>query len=160
MHQYIYQVFERPCSQEDWMSEEIFWEHPDVLPVANTTAPVENRAAAITHLGAWLERGQLGTLCGETFSLNPQAAHRYFEGRFPAFQQAMSALRQVSEEQFIQEYNQVQNLIDDLSKAFTNRYDVYVMMGSDFPPLPMDAFLRIAQPDTPYYIGTVLDFSY
>ena len=84
MHQYIYQVFERPCSQEDWMSEEIFWEHPDVLPVANTTAPVENRAAAITHLGAWLERGQLGTLCGETFSLNPQAAHRYFEGRFPA----------------------------------------------------------------------------
>ena len=54
----------------------------------------------------------------------------------------------------------MQNLIDDLSKAFTNRYDVYVMMGSDFPPLPMDAFLRIAQPDTPYYIGTVLDFSY
>lgn len=43
MHSYIFQVFESPCPQKKWASEEIFWEHPDALPVANGTSPVEDR---------------------------------------------------------------------------------------------------------------------
>lgn len=160
MHSYIIQVFQTRCSPEDWASEEIFWEHPNILPIANTTSSVKNRAAAISCFGSWLQRKQLGTLTGETFCVNAQAAGRYFIGRFPVFQQSMSALRQISEKQFIHEHDQVQALIDNLCQAFTDKYDAYVMIGNDFPPLPIDGFIRKAQPNMPYYIGAVLDFSY
>ena len=160
MHRYIFQVFETPCPQEKWASEEIFWEHPDALPVANATSPVENRADAISSLGKWLDDHQLGELSGETFMVNAQAADRHFVDRFPVFQRAISALQQVGEKQFVHEHDYVQNLITDLNRAFTDKYDAYILLGSDVPPLPIDEFIRKAQPDIPYYIGTVLDFCY
>jgi len=160
MHSYIFQVFESPCPQKKWASEEIFWEHPDALPVANGTSPVEDRTIAIASLGKWLADNRLGKLSGETFMVNTQAADRHFEGRFIAFQQAISALQQLDERQFLHEHDQVQNLIDNLSRTFTDKYDAYMLVSSSIPPLPMDEFIRKAQLNMPYYIGTVLDFCY
>lgn len=92
--------------------------------------------------------------------VNAQAADRHFEGRFIAFQQAISALQQLDERQFLHEHDQVQNLIDNLSRTFTDKYDAYMLVSSSIPPLPMDEFIRKAQLNMPYYIGTVLDFCY
>lgn len=160
MHSYIFQVFETPCPQKEWASEEIFREHPDALPVANGTSLVKDRSIAIAGLGKWLADNRLGKLSGEMFIVNAQAVDRRFEGRFSAFQRAISALQQLNERQFLHEHDQVQNLIDNLSQAFTDKYDAYMLVGGRIPPLPMDEFIRKAQPNMPYYIGTVLDFCY
>lgn len=51
----------------------------------------EDRSGVIVRFGAWLKENRLGELDGETFTIDAQAADRYFEGRFASFQQAVTA---------------------------------------------------------------------
>ena len=160
MHNYIYELLQAPAPSDEWISEWDLNEHPDAFPIADRIGKAENRMAIINHLGAWLKENRLGALDGEAVTIDAQAADRYFEGRFAAFQTAMTALQQLNEAQFIHEYDRVQNLIDALAETFTQKYGDYVLLGCDLVPKPMEEFLRKAKPETRYYIGAVLTYKY
>lgn len=160
MYNYIYELLQAPTPAGEWTSEWELSERPEAFPVASRIGTAENRAAVIAHFGAWLEEHQLGALDSEMFIIDAQAADRYFEGRFAAFQQAMIALQQLDEAQFIHDHDGVQGLIYDLAEAFTQKYGDYVLWGDSLEPTPLEEFLRKAQPGEQYYIGAVLNYKH
>ena len=87
---YIYELFQAPRPEDEWTTEYDFSESPSAFPSASRIGMAEDRDAVIARFGAWLEEHRLGLLVGESFII--EAADRYFEGRFAAFQKAVSAL--------------------------------------------------------------------
>lgn len=92
--------------------------------------------------------------------MDAQAADRYFEGRFTAFQQAVTALQHLNEAQFIHDHDRVQGLIFDLTETFTQKYGDYVLWDDGMEPTPLEEFLRKAQPGVRYCIGAVLAYKH
>ena len=156
---YIYELFQAPRPKDEWTTEYDFDESPDAFPIAERVGMVEDRDAVIASFGAWLEEHRLGLLCGEGFAIDAQAADRYFEGRFVAFQKAVSALQELNEIQFIHNHDWVQALIDKLGQTFTSKYGDYVLWDGDIP-IPFEEFLRKAQPDKLYYFGAVFNYKH
>ncbi len=152
---YIYELSQSPRPADEWTTEYDFNESPSAFPIAERVGMAEDRDAVIDQFGAWLEEHQLGLLKGEMFLVDRQAADCYFEGRFTAFQQAVTALQALNEAQFIHEHDQVQKLINQLGETFTQKYGDYVLWGDDMTPTPFDEFLRKAQPGQRYYFGAV-----
>lgn len=160
MNNYIYELLQVPVPVSEWTVSWEYHEHPDAFPVADTLEVAGDRSDVITRFGAWLEENRLGELDGETFTIDAQAADRYFENRFAAFQQAVTALQQLNEAQFIHEHDQVQGLIFDLTEAFTQKYGDYVLWGEGLEPTPLEELLRKAQPGVRYFIGAVLAYKH
>lgn len=155
---YIYELFQAPRPEEEWTTEYDFDESPSAFPITERVGLAANRDAVIAHFGAWLEERRLGLWMGEMFLVNRQAADHYFEGRFAAFQKAVSALQELNEIQFIHDHDWVQALIDKLGQAFTQKYGDYVLWGDDMTPTPLEEFLRKAQPGQRYYFGAVMSY--
>lgn len=156
MRHYFYQVSKRRIPLEIRISPMHFFFHPELLPVELSVVPTD-RENSIKKLGLWLEDCHLGQLTGESFKLNPEARDNYFVGRYTSFRQAVVALESVNEKQFIQQPEQVGNLIENLRQSFSNSFSDYVLLDSD-RPVTMDEFMRTALPETPYYIGTILEY--
>ena len=159
-YNYIFELFETPCPADDWATPYDFNEHLDAFPIADRVGEAENRSAVIARFGAWLKERQLGALNDEAFTVKRKAADRYFQGRYAAFQKAISALQILNETQFIHDHDRVQALIDDLGQTFTQKYGDYVLWGDDMTPMPLEEFLRKAEHGTRYYIGAVLEYTY
>lgn len=155
---YIYELLQAPAPPDEWTTEYDFNESPGAFPIAERVNAVQDRETVIARFGKWLEENRLGVLDGETFIIDAEAADRHFEGRFAAFQKAVSALQMLNETQFIHDYDWVATLIDNLSKAFTQKYGDYVLWNDDMTPTPLDEFLRKAKPGARYYIGAVLKY--
>lgn len=155
---YIYELLQAPVPPDEWTTECDFSESPSAFPIAETVNAVQDRETVIARFGVWLEENRLGLLDGEMFIIDTAAADRHFEGRFAAFQQAVTALQKLNETQFIHDHDWVAALIDNLGRAFTQKYSDYVLWGCDMIPTPLDEFLRKAQPGVRYYIGAVLKY--
>lgn len=160
MHNYIYQISEKRPQKGEWVTSEYLWKYPDFLSVADSVDDVLERAHVIGRFGSWLAQNHLGTMSGDCFILAPEAAERYFAGRFAAFQQAMSALQALNENQFLHEHCLIQNLINDLGRIFTDKLNAYVLLDDIEEAVPMDEFMRSAKAGIPYYIGGVLDYHF
>lgn len=158
MRNYIYELLQDPVPAEEWTGAWEYHEHPDAFPIADIVEEAKNRSGVIARFGAWLKENRLGELTGETFTIDAQAADRYFEGRFTTFQQAVTALQQLNETRFIHDHDQVQNLIFNLTETFTQKYGDYVLWGDGLEPTPLEEFLRKAQPGRRYCIGAVLAY--
>lgn len=154
---YIYELFRALRPADEWATEYDLSERPDVFPIANWVNAAEDREAVIECFGRWLEEHCLGKLDGETFTIDTEAADRHFEGRFAAFQKGVSALQELNETQFIHDHDRVQALIDQLGKTFTSKYGDYVLWDSNIP-VPIEEFLRKAQPGQQYHFGAVLTY--
>lgn len=160
MYNYVYELLQIPTPADKWVTEYDLSECPAAFPVADGIGMAEDRDTAIIHFGVWLEEHHLGKLDGDAFTINVQAADRYFEGRFASFQKAVSALQELNEVQFIHDHDWVQALINKLGEAFTQKYEDYVLWGGDMMPIPFEEFLRKAQPDQRYYFGAVLNYKH
>lgn len=160
MNNYIYELLQAPAPVDEWTAAWEYHEHPDAFPIADTVEDAKDRSGVIARFGAWLKENRLGELDGETFTIDAQAADRYFKGRFAAFQQAVTTLQQLNETRFIHDHDQVQNLIFDLAETFNQKYGDYVLWNGDLVPTPMEEFLRKAKPGRRYCIGAVLAYKH
>lgn len=154
---YIYELLQAPAPADEWATEYDLNERPNVFPIAEQIGTAENRDAVISRFGVWLEEHQLGHLDGEMFTIEAQAADRYFKGRYDMFQDAVSGLQMINETQFIYDHDWVQALIDKLSERFTSKRGDYMLWDDDIP-VPFEEFLRKAQPGQQYHIGAVLPY--
>lgn len=151
---YIYELLQAPRPADEWTTEYDLSESPSAFPIASRIGTVTDRDAVIKSFGTWLEERRLGWLNGDVFAIDPQAAERYFEGRYAAFQKAVMALQELNETQFIHDHDWVQALIDKLGERFTSKHGDYVLWDDD-APIPFEEFLRKAQPGQRYYFGAV-----
>lgn len=153
MYHSIYQIFYEDTPKEDWR----FIENPLLLPVAESVALADSRSQTIQRFGIWLESEQLGTFSLPFFTLSPTAKEHYLAKRYEPFQKTAAALLALSREQFIREYDTVDNLISQLKQHFCDFSDCYIMEEHE-APVPFDWFLRTAPADTPFYFGAVFDY--
>ena len=160
MQNYIYELLQTPAQEDEWTAAWEYQEHPDAFPVADIVQDAKDRSRVSDRFGAWLKENRLGRLAGEAFIVDAQGADSYFEGRFTAFQQAMIALQQLNEAQFIHEHDRVQGLIFDLTETPTQKFGDYVLWGDGLEPTPLEEFLRKAKPNTRYFIGAVLAYKH
>lgn len=160
MYHYIYELLQAPSPANKWTRAWEYHEHPDAFPIADIVEDAEDRGSVINRFGVWLKENRLGKLSGESFTIDRQAADHYFEGRFSAFQQAITALQQLNEIQFIHDHNRVQGLLYDLTEALTQKYGDYVLWDDGLTPIPFEEFLRRAQHGTSYCIGAVLAYKH
>ena len=160
MKNYIYELLEALAPEDEWTTAWEYHEHPDAFPIADIVEDEKDRSGVIDRFGAWLKKNRLGELAGETFTVDAQAADRYFEGRFTSFRQAITELQQLNETQFIHEHDLVQDLIFDLAETFTQRYGDYVLWDVGLEPTPLEEFLRKAQSGNRYRIGAVLAYKH
>lgn len=154
MYNYVYELLQAPVPADEWATEYDLNERPSAFPIASRIGAATDRDAVIARFGSWLEERRLGWLDGDIFVIDPQAAERYFEGRYAAFQEAVSDLQMLNETQFIHDHDWVQALIDKLGERFTSRHGDYVLWDDD-APIPLEEFLRKAQPGQRYYFGAV-----
>ena len=160
MRNYIYEQLPAPVPAIEWTKAWECHEHPGIFPLADSVEDAKDRDKVIAGFGAWMKEHRLGELDGETFTIDARAADRYFAGRFAAFRQALTALQELNEAQFIHDHDQVQGLISQLGETFTTKYSDYILWGEDLSPTPMEEFLRKAESGVRYYIGAALDYKY
>ena len=127
MYNHIYELLQAPVPEDEWAKAWEYHERPDAFPIAEIVEDAKDRSGVIARFGAWLKEHRLGELDGETFTIDAQAADRYFESRFAAFQQAVAALQQLNENRFIHDHDQVQSLIFNLAETFTQKYNDYIL---------------------------------
>ena len=160
MHNYIYELLQAPAPADEWTKAGEYHEYPGTFPIADTVEDAKDRSGVIARFGAWLKEHRLGELDGETFTIDAQAADRYFESRFAAFQQAVAALQQLNENRFIHDHDQVQSLIFNLAETFTQKYGDYVLWDDGLAPTRLEEFLRKARPGIRYCVGAVLTYKH
>ena len=160
MYNHIYELLQAPVPEDEWAKAWEYHERPDAFPIADIVEDAKDRSGVIARFGEWLNENRLGEMDGETFTVDSQAADRYFEGRFTAFQQAVTALQHLNEAQFIHDHDRVQGLIFDLTETFTQKYGDYVLWDDGMEPTPLEEFLRKAQPGVRYCIGAVLAYKH
>ena len=154
MYNYVYELLQATCPKDEWATEYDLNESPSTFPIASQIGVAMDRDAVIARFGACLEEQRLGQLDGEMFTIDTEAADRYFEKRYAAFQEAVSDLQMLNETQFIHDHDWVQALIDELGERFTSKRGDYVWWDDD-APIPLEEFLRKAQPGQRYYFGAV-----
>ena len=86
MYNYIYELLQTPVPEDEWTKAWEYHEHPDAFPIADIVEDAKDRSGVIARFGEWLNENRLGEMDSETFTVDAQAADRYFEGRFTAFQ--------------------------------------------------------------------------
>lgn len=160
MLNYIYELHHDPTPADEWTRAWEYHEHPDAFPIADFVEDAKDRGGVLRRFGAWLEENRLGELSGETFTVDAQAADRYFEGRFTSFQRAMEALQELNETQFIHDHDRVQGLMDNLAETFTQKYGDYVLWSDGLTPIPLEEFLRKAHDGIKYSVGAVLAYKH
>lgn len=120
MYHYILQVYPEPHKEDDWAAEEDFIDRPDLIPIADHVKTVCDRNSAIRHFEQWFHAHHMGTFSGGSFVLAPNARSHYFAGRFPEFLRNLKALEAVSETQYINDHDYVENCSPTWFPVFPN----------------------------------------
>lgn len=151
MHYNIYQVSDEPIAERKWITSVDFFDRSFI----GTIRDVNDRAKEMERFSRWLTAQKLGTLSGDFFTLVPDICQRRFSYRYHTFLEAAAAVSAVTEEQF-QSGTGVEDLLFNLRQLFTDEFDDYVFYDDEL--LPMDSFLRIAEPDAVYHIGGICEY--
>lgn len=118
MYHYILQVHREPHKENDWVTKEVFINHPDLIPIADHVETVYDRDSAIRHFGQWFTEHYMGVFSGDSFTLAPDARRHYFDGRYLEFKKNLKALDTVTEPLYIHDHDYVENLLSGLVSSF------------------------------------------
>ena len=89
----IYQVAEKPISEEDYITSDSFLNHSFIGKVADCVKIAANRNYEIEMLAEWLESNRLGKIKGKTLTLSGyMLLSNYFYENFKGFKQTIKAL--------------------------------------------------------------------
>lgn len=154
MYNNIFQVSTEPFARERQATADDVLAFSDIPMTA--VRPAENRSYALQDFQYWLQSNRLGICDAEKFILFPTAPELYFRDQIEDFRKAALKLAYVPESDFLRDNGIIRNLLHDLRNSYDTVLNTYVMVD-DETPITMDAFIRTAELDTPYYFGSVFD---
>lgn len=154
MYNYIFQVSTEPFTADRQAAPADVMTFADIPMTAVRLA--ENRSYALHDFKNWMKTNQLGNCNSYHFVLNAKAPELYFKERYLDFQRTAIKLVVLPKEDFARDNGKLRNLLYDLQSSYESVLNTYVMVD-DETPITMDAFIRTAQLDTPYYFGSVFD---
>ena len=154
MYNNIFQVSTEPFTSDRLVTA------ADVLYLADLpmsdVRPVEDRAYALQDFKKWMKTNKYGNCDSKRFILKTEAPELYFKEQYLEFLRAAIKLVVLPKEEFIRDNGKLRNLMHDLQSGYERVLNTYVMVD-DETPITMDAFIRTALLDTPYYFGSVFE---
>ena len=154
MYNNIFQVSTEPFTRERQATAD------DVLAFSGipmtAVRPSEDRSYALQDFKKWMKTNKYGNCDSKRFILKSEAPGLYFQEQYLEFLRAAIKLVVLPKEEFIRENGSLHNLMYDLESSYERVLNTYVMVDND-GPITMDAFMRTALLDTPYYFGSVFE---
>ena len=160
MHSRIFQVATVPVDKEDYISESDFCEHWFVESIADYVSSGNNRTEDIKHLRDWLEPNKVAAFDekGGSFTVLPGGKEAYFAQAYKAFVAARAKTHAMG----LPEFSSASAFAGEMwrmSNAFCDKFSYYVS-SDEFETIPLDEFIRAAEPGTRYFIGGTLDYHF
>lgn len=155
----IYQITDYPKNESTFISACIYEDSWFVPAIAEYVRDCADRQAEICSLMNMLKANQLAVTDRETnsFVLLPNARNIYFEGRYKQFQRNLVVLSQIPEDKFICCHSEVEGLLYQLNRSFSNQFDTYIADDGD-ELIPFDEFMRTADEGVTYYVGGTVNY--
>ena len=161
MHSTIYEFSKQPISKKRWTTVDSLpeWFFQTVADSAADTDDIP-RAVQIRCL-----EQHFGDLCirdGDQLRFVCDFKARYFRKSYPYFMAAVRALAKTSYDTFsgIVPAPAFHAALSSVTESYADRFGFYVYDSDHAELLPMDAWLRKADLSKPYYMGSVMDYSY
>ena len=161
MHSTIYEFSKQPISKKRWATIDCLpeWFFQTVADSAADTDDI-TRAVQIRYL-----EQHFGDLCardGDQLRFVCDFKARYFRKSYPYFLAAVRALAKTSYDTFsgIVPAPAFHAALSSVTESYADRFGFYVYDSDHAELLPMDAWLRKADLSKPYYMCSVMDYSY
>lgn len=157
MHSRKYQISTEPVSPSVYLSESDFDEHWFIGAIADYVNDDVDHDEEIQSLREMLEQRQIAVFNEDgSFTLMPHGKNSYFKGDYERFKEAVHKAVSMTLEEFV-DYAKSFNTMFQIKDSYCDKYGLYVS-SDDFGTIPFDEFVRRAKPETPYFIGAVLDY--
>lgn len=155
----IYQITDHPIDEDAFITACDFEDRWFVPAVAEYVRECADRQHEICVLLNMMENKKLAVIDSEvnSFVLLPNARGIYFEGRYKQFQTYLTELSHVQEEKFICCHSQVEGLLYQLTRSFSERFGIYVA-GDEDELISFDEFIRTADAGKTYYVGGIVNY--
>ena len=161
MHSTIYEFSERPISESrratvDSLPEWFF------QTVADSAADTDDITKAVQIRCLEQHFGDLCIRDGNQLRFVCDFKARYFRKSYPYFMAAVRALAKTSYDTFsgIIPAPAFHAALSSVTESYADRFGFYVYDSDRAELLPMDTWLRKADLSKPYYMGSVMDYSY
>ncbi len=156
----IYQISLTPIAKEQWIKEDDFYDTL-LYEQISTYIQIENdRTGSIRKLRLWLEKSELGSVSDDQIVFHPDLwKSAYFSNQLEDFQNAAMVLSQTDMKQYFSDTDSILDMLWETEKYLINRYSDYIYLEAGYV-IPMDSFLRSAEPGKPYYIGGVCKYRF
>lgn len=159
MHSRIYQITTSPVPSQEYLSENYFSDHWFVGSVADYVSGDLNRDNEIAGFKKSLTENKVALFHdSDCFSILPEGKESYFKNAYEQFNKAAKKAASVSLEAFAAS-DECSSLVYVINGSFCEKFGLYVS-SDEFETIPLDEFIRYAEPEERYYIGNVLDYHY
>ena len=155
MHSRIFQVSSKPI--EDFITEERYYdgfvgEHADYV------ATVESETDLIEDL-KWLGNREGLSVDLDKKTVTITSKRDYFDEKFDEFKDLLEELKNMTTDEFIE--GKFDLKMYDLNGAYENEHGFYIDDSDDYMGLSnIDYWVRNAEENKPYYIGSVFDYHF
>lgn len=158
MHSRIYQVSAEPIYKGE-LSHEYNYENYFVDRIADYVAEVEYKSESYKQDLKWLQEATDGIeVDTEKGTMKVISRETYFRNKYYTFQEFLRKLNGMTLTEFIEQYGKARLDLYELQRAYEDKYSFYVDVAGEIEPL--DSFVRGAEENKVYYIGTITDYHY
>ena len=158
MHSRIYQVSTEPISTDE-LSHEHDYEDYFVGRIADYVAEIEYKGKGYEQDLKWLQEATDGIEVNtEKGTMKITSREAYFRNKYYTFQEFLRKLNSMTLTEFIEQYGRARLNLYELQCAYEDKYSFYVDVAGETEPL--DSFVRSAEENKVYYIGTITDYHF
>jgi hypothetical protein len=159
MHSRIFQVSAKPIPQED-LIEEYRYEDGFVGSHADYVSQVTNGSEDYLSDLSWLQTATEGLEVDiEKRTVTIKSKKEYFDKKHDQFKELLEKLQDITLEEFAGTKNHFD--IYDLESAYEDKYSFYIDDNDEYCGLTnLDNWVRNAEENKPYHIGSIFDYHF
>jgi hypothetical protein len=157
MHSRIYQVSEKPVEK---FIEEYRYEDSFVGSIADYVSPVESESEDYINDLKWLQSATQGLKVNiKKGTITITSKEDYFETKHEKFKELLEKLRDITLADFASNKNHFD--FADLRDSYDNKYKFYIDDNDEYCGLTtLDNWVRNAEENKEYYIGSIFDYHF
>jgi hypothetical protein len=158
-HSRIFQIAVAPIAPKDYISENDYNDHWFTNTIADYVNGDVNREDDLKWLRERLEEtGAVRFVEDDSFVVLHYGKEAYFEKAYEAFVAARQKTTELGLAEFAVGFA-FSEAVHHMKSAYCDKYDFYVSSEA-FDIAPVDEFMRDAELNRRYYIGSTLDYHY
>lgn len=155
MHSRIFQISDKPISENDYINETDYYDTGFIGEIADYVSDDTDREDDIEWLKTYFK--DVADFDGDSFTIINQ--RKYFEKRFNNFLEVIKEISLLTFEDFCTDGNYFNSKMWQLNVAYRDKFGFY--MDDEYAGTePLDDFMRRAKNGDVFYIGGTVDYHY